>query len=106
MTLYVDERQALLMVLFVSVGVSVALANLLIKAAPLILLTGTEYLSGFTTQQMQALALGALRLHSGGTAPVVAFWGGWLLPLASSSSDRDSFRRSWESCYWSRESRI
>jgi hypothetical protein len=77
----VDRSQALLMVLFVSIGVALALANLLSKLAPLVLLSGADYLSAFTKPQLDALALGSLRFHSSGTAVVMGFWGLWLLPF-------------------------
>jgi hypothetical protein len=77
----VDRGQALLMVLLVTVGVCVALANLLNKFAPLVLLSGADYLSVFTKPQLDALALGFLRFHSGGAIIAMAFWGLWLFPF-------------------------
>lgn len=77
----VDRSQAILMVLLVTVGVAVALANLLTKFAPLALLSGADYLSVFTKPQLDALALGFLRLHSGGSIVATAFWGLWLFPF-------------------------
>lgn len=77
----VDRTQARLMVLLVAVGVTLALANLLHKLAPLVLLGGAEYLSVFDRPQLDALALGLLTLHSAGAAVVTAFWGLWLFPL-------------------------
>lgn len=77
----VDKTHAVLMVLFVSVGVALALANLLNRIAPLILLSGAGYLSVFTKPQLDALALGFLRLHGAGGTVVMAFWGLWLFPF-------------------------
>lgn len=77
----VDPSQALLMVLFVSIGVAVALDNMLNRFAPLVLLDGAEYLSAFTRPQLEALALGALRYRGSGTAVPMAFWGLWLFPF-------------------------
>jgi hypothetical protein len=77
----VDRRQAMLMVLFVALGVGVALVNLLNKFAPLILLSGAGYLSVFSKPQLDALALGFLRLHSSGLNLSTAFWGLWLFPF-------------------------
>jgi hypothetical protein len=77
----VDRSQALLMVLFVSIGVAVALANLLNKFAPLVLLSGGDYWSVFTKPQLDALALGFLRFHSSGAALIMGFWGLWLFPF-------------------------
>jgi hypothetical protein len=77
----VDRKQAMFMVLMVSLGVAIALVNLLNKFAPLIFLNGDEYLSIFTQPQLEALALGFLRLHSSGANLAIAFWGLWLFPF-------------------------
>ncbi len=77
----VDKKHAMLMLLLVTVGVAIALASLLNKIAPLILLSGAEYLTVFTQPQLDALALGFLRLHSGGGTVATAFWGLWLFPF-------------------------
>jgi hypothetical protein len=77
----VDKSQARLMVLLVSIGVAVGLANLLNKFAPLVLLSGADYLSVFAKPQLDALALGFLKFHSSGAAVTTAFWGLWLFPF-------------------------
>src|SRR5690349_9964278 len=77
----VDRKHAMHMVLLVSVGITIALVNLIIRIAPLILLSGADYLSVFTKPQLDALALGFLRLHSNGVYIVTAFWGLWLFPF-------------------------
>jgi hypothetical protein len=77
----VAKSQALLMVLLVSVGVAVSLANLLNKFAPLVLLSGADYWSAFTKPQLDALVLGFLGLHRSGTVISTAFWGLWLFPF-------------------------
>ncbi len=77
----VDKWHAMLMVLLVSVGVTIGLANLLNKIAPLILLSGAGYLSVFTKPQLDALALGFLSLNSNGNTVDTAFWGLWLFPF-------------------------
>jgi hypothetical protein len=77
----VDKSQAMLMVLLVSIGVAVALANMLIRFAPLKLLSGADYMSVFTKPQLDALALGSLRFRSGGAAVPMGFWGLWLFPF-------------------------
>jgi hypothetical protein len=76
----VDKWQAILMVLLVSVGVTVGFANVLNKMAPLVLLGGAEYLSVFTTPQLDALAQGFLNLNGVGSTIASAFWGLWLFP--------------------------
>ncbi len=78
----VDKWHALLMVLLVSVGVTIGLANLLNKIAPLILLSGADYLTVFTKPQLDALALGFLSLNSNGDTVAAVFWGLWLFPFS------------------------
>jgi hypothetical protein len=77
----VDKWHAMLMVLLVSVGVTIGLANLINKIAPLILLSGADYLSVFTKPQLDALALGFLGLNSNGNTVDTVFWGLWLFPF-------------------------
>jgi hypothetical protein len=77
----VAKWQALLMVLFVSVGVSVGLANLITKIAPLILLSGANYLSVFSRPQLDTLALAFLSLNGKGNTVDSIFWGLWLFPF-------------------------
>jgi len=77
----VDQSLAMLLVLLVSIGVTVALANLLNKLGPLVILSGTDYLSVFTQPQRDAMTLGFLRLHSALSAIPLAFWGLWLFPF-------------------------
>lgn len=76
-----DRGHAMAMVVLVSVGVAVALANMMVRLAPLVLLSGADYLSAFTGPQREALALGVLRFHSAGAAVSMAFWGLWLFPF-------------------------
>jgi hypothetical protein len=77
----VNKSQAMLMVLLVCVGVALALANLLTRFAPLLLLSGADYLSGFTKPQLDGLVLNALKFHSSGSTVVTGFWGLWLFPF-------------------------
>ena len=77
----VDKWHAMLMVLLVSVGVTIGFANLLNKIAPLMLLSGADYLSVFTKPQLDALALGFLSLNGDGNTVNSVFWGLWLLPF-------------------------
>jgi len=77
----VDQWHAMLMVVLVSVGVTIGLANLLNKLAPLILLSGANYLSVFTKPQLDALALGFLNSNNNGNNVAGAFWGLWLFPF-------------------------
>ncbi len=76
-----DKWHAMLMVILVSIGVAVGLANLLAKIAPLILLSGADYLSVFSKPQLDALVLGLLSLNSEGHTVDGVFWGLWLFPF-------------------------
>lgn len=77
----VDRWHAMVMVIFVSVGVTIGLVNLLNKIAPLLLLGGANYLSVFSKPQLDALALGFLSLNDAGNIVDSAFWGLWLFPF-------------------------
>lgn len=77
----VNKNMALLMVIFVLVGASIAMLNKLNQFAALQLLSGADYLTVFTTEQLQALALLFLRLHNQGSTIGFIFWGLWLFPL-------------------------
>jgi hypothetical protein len=77
----VDRKHARLMVMLVAVGVAVGVVNLLNQIAPLILLSGADFLSVFTKPQLDALALGFLRLRNSGSHVAMAFWALWLFPF-------------------------
>lgn len=77
----IDKTHATLMVIFVSVSVAASVVNLINQIAPLIFLGGADFLSVFTKPQLDALALGFLRLNSYGNLLLDAFWGLWLFPL-------------------------
>jgi len=77
----VDQSLAMLMVLLVCIGVAVALANLVNKFGPLVILSGADYLSVFTQQQLDAMTLGFLRLHGRLSSIPLGFWGLWLFPF-------------------------
>jgi uncharacterized protein DUF4386 len=77
----VDKSHAMLMVVLVSVGVAVAISNMLNRFAPLVLLDGADYMSAFTKTQLDALAVSSLRFRSSGAAVPMAFWGLWLFPF-------------------------
>lgn len=69
------------MVLLVGVGIAVALANMMVRLIPLVLLRNADELAAFTQPQRDALALGALRWHMAGSAIATTFWGLWLFPF-------------------------
>lgn len=77
----VDESLAMLMVVLVSVGVAVAIGNMLNRFAPLVFLDGAGYMPAFSKAQLDALGLSSLRFRSSGAAVPMAFWGLWLFPF-------------------------
>jgi hypothetical protein len=77
----VDRKQARLMVTLVAVMVAAGVASLLNQIAPLILLSGADYLSVFTKPQLDALALGFLKLDNSLAFVAMAFWALWLFPF-------------------------
>jgi hypothetical protein len=77
----VDRKNARLLVTLVAVGVAIEILNCLNLVAPLILLSGADYLSAFTRPQLETLALAFLRLRSGGVNLVSVLWGLWLFPF-------------------------
>jgi Domain of unknown function (DUF4386) len=77
----VSRRLAMLMVMLVLISVAVGVANLLNQIAPLVLLSGADFLSVFTKPQLDATALGFLKLHGKGVLVDSVFWGLWLFPF-------------------------
>jgi len=77
----VNKRHAALMVALVLVQVPMAFANMLFGIAPLILISGADYLSVFDKPQLDALAMAFLNLRGYGVKAVMALWGLWLLPF-------------------------
>ena len=49
--------------------------------APLVLLSGADFLSVFSKPQLDALALAFLRVRSNGTSVAMVFWALWLFPF-------------------------
>jgi hypothetical protein len=77
----VGKNMALLMVMFVVAGVAIAMLSEMTQFAVLRLLLGADYRTVFTTDQLQALALLFLNMHSQGVNIAQIFWGLWLFPL-------------------------
>ena len=77
----VDKNVALLMVMFLLLGAAIAMLNELNNLAVLLLLSGADYLHVFTADQLHALVLLFLRLHTQGSNIAFIFWGLWLFPL-------------------------
>ena len=76
-----DRKQARLMVMLVGVSVAFEFVNCLNLVAPLIFLSGADFLSVFTKPQLDALALVFLKLRNSGLGIVSLIWGLWLLPF-------------------------
>jgi hypothetical protein len=77
----VNKNMAALMVIFLLLGVPIAMLNELNQFAVLILSSGADYLSVFTAGQLHALVLFFLHLHDIGINIAGIFWGLWLLPM-------------------------
>ncbi len=72
---------AMLMVIFVLLAVPMAMLNDGLHFAVLQLLSGAEYLTTFTAEQRQTLALFLLEWHETGIQIASIFWGLWLFPM-------------------------
>jgi hypothetical protein len=77
----VDKKHARFMLALGLLIVPFGFVNLVNQIAPLILLSGADFLSVFTKPQLDALALGFLRLRNDGILAASAFWGLWLFPF-------------------------
>jgi hypothetical protein len=77
----VSQNMALLMVLFLLLGVPIAMLNELNHFAVLLVLSGADYLRVFTTDQLRALVPLFLNLHEQGINIAGIFWGLWLFPM-------------------------
>ena len=77
----VNQFYALLMVSCVVVCVGIYGTNLLSHYAPLLLLSGDNYLSAFGTDQLNGLVMFFLDLHSHGYMVAQIFFGLYLFPL-------------------------
>lgn len=79
----VNRRHARLMVAFVLVQVAMSSAILITQIAPLVLLSGADYLSVFDKKQLDAATLGALTLRGRAIIALGVYMGLWLLPLGA-----------------------
>ena len=77
----INKDMALLMALFILLGVPIAMLSELTHFAVLVLLSRMETLSVFTADQLQALASFFLDLHEYGVSIASIFWGLWLFPM-------------------------
>src|SRR3990172_6962462 len=77
----VNKNYAVLMVIFILVAVPIAMLDELNRLAALLLLSGSDYLTVFKANQLQALVPLFLDLHEHGINIATLFWGLWLLPM-------------------------
>ncbi len=78
----VDRNQARVMVALVGTGIVVQFASFVLNAAPLMLLSGANYLSVFSRQQLEVLSYAALSLIGKQGELLTSIWGLWLFPFA------------------------
>ncbi|MFQ5651891.1 MAG: DUF4386 domain-containing protein, partial [bacterium] len=69
------------LVLFILVAVPIAMLNELNQFAALLLLSGADYLTVFTADQLQAQVMLFLDFHELGITIASIFWGLWLFPM-------------------------
>jgi hypothetical protein len=79
----VNRRHARLMVALVLVQVSMSAAIIIAQIAPLVLLSGAEYLSVFDKGQLDSMVLGVLSLRGRAIVALGIYMGLWLLPLGA-----------------------
>jgi hypothetical protein len=77
----VNKDHAVLMVVLALLGVPIAFLFEVNHLAVLQLLSGTDYLTAFDTDQLHAQAMLFLDLRNYGILIAQIFWGLWLLPL-------------------------
>jgi hypothetical protein len=77
----VNKNMAALMVIFILLGVPIAMLNELNQFAILLLLHGGDSLAAFTADQIYALMPMFLDLHQLGISIAGIFWGLWLFPM-------------------------
>jgi hypothetical protein len=77
----VNEKYAVLMVIFSLLSVPIMFLNVLNDIAALVLVSGADFLSVFEKHQLDAQAYLFVRLHSQGIIVAAIFWGLWLFPF-------------------------
>ena len=78
----VNETHAKLMVILGALlSVPIMFVNVLNDIAPLVLVSGADFLSVFEKPELDALAYLFLRLHGQGITVASIFWGLWLFPF-------------------------
>jgi hypothetical protein len=77
----VNKNLAALMVIFILVGVPIAMLSEASRFAALLLLSGADYLAAFTADQLHAQVMQFLDLREYGINIAGIFWGFWLFPM-------------------------
>ena len=77
----VDRKLATLLLSVVLVSATIGLLDVALLAPPLVFRSSTAFLSAFSPAQLDALALGALRVRSFELRADEALWGFWLVPF-------------------------
>ena len=77
----VDKNNAVLMVILVLVAAPIAMLNELNHVAVLLVLSGSDFLTAFSMDQVQASVPLFLNLHEHGVFIAQIFWGLWLFPM-------------------------
>lgn len=77
----VNKNVALAMLLFNIIGVAILALNLLYQFAPIIILSGADFLKVFSADQLDALVMLFLNLHKYGYIIAGISWSAYLLPL-------------------------
>lgn len=70
------------MVALIGTSIAAQFAGFALNVAPLVLLSGEDYLSGFNRPQLEALAYGSLSLSGKLVELLTSIWGLWLFPFA------------------------
>jgi len=78
----VDRNQAQVMVALVGTGIAAQFAGFVLKAAPIVLLSGAGHLSVFSRPQLETLSYVSLDLIGRHGEMLTAIWGLWLFPFA------------------------
>jgi len=77
----VDRNLAALMVVLAVISVPISLVNEVHDLDVLMLLSGADYLQAFTTEQLHAQVMLAIKASGNGARVAELFWGLWLLPF-------------------------
>ncbi|WP_062058834.1 DUF4386 domain-containing protein [Aquimarina longa] len=78
---HINKNHARLMLLSVMIAVSILLIIVLYQIAALLLVTGSDYVNGFETSQLNGLVIFFLKMHTNGYFISQVFYGLYLFPL-------------------------